>query len=265
VQREAPAGAVGPAVQREAPAGAGGPAVQAKALAGASVLEWERGHHDRSTVLAERALELYRGLGDGPGMVRALANLGYAAGAAGDLARARAHYEECLTVARAAGRERDVGIALGCLTDLSLRERSLDRAKRLGEEALAVARDQESRGVAQTNLGYVAIHDGRAADARALLRAAAETFSALGDAEVVSLALAGLAAVAASPEAAARLLGAADAHRVPAMAPDAFEPEVRERAARDARERLGDGAFEAAFAAGRALTLEQALELSRGS
>ena len=63
----------------------GSPAERAKALAGTSVLAWARGQHERSRALAEEALDLYRALDDGPGMVRALANLGFAATATGDL------------------------------------------------------------------------------------------------------------------------------------------------------------------------------------
>ena len=217
-------------------------APRAKALAGASGLAWARGDHERSQALAAEALALYRDLGDAAGTVKALANLGYAASSTGDLERARAHYEEALEIAE---RPRDRVVALNCLSDLALRARELDRARDLSEQALAAAVDEESAGVATFNLGYVALVDGRFADAASHLRAAAETFDALGDQETVALALDGLAiAIADRPDAAARLLGAAAARREAVGAAASFEDDLRERGAAAIRARAAPQAFD---------------------
>ena len=111
------------------------------------------------------------------------------------------------------------------------------------------------------NLGYVAIHDGRAGDARELLAEAAAIFDRLDDGDAVAIGLAGLAAVAPAPDAAARLLGAAQARRSASAHVDAFEPELPETAAREARAALGADVFEPAFAEGAGLALEDALAL----
>jgi predicted ATPase/DNA-binding SARP family transcriptional activator len=244
-------------------AGPGHTREHAHALAGASVMSWIRGDHARSATLAEQALALYRALDDNPGVVRALANLGYGALQAGDVDRARALYEECLEVARAGTSRRGVTVALNCLTELELRARDLLRARRVGEQGLALAReiaDTESTAVALMNLGYVAVLERRLGEARPLLREAAELFNALGDVEVTSQALDGLgAAHADEPALAARLLGAAAALRDDAGGAHDFEPQVREGAREHARAGLGEERFTAEYEWGRSAGLEAVL------
>jgi predicted ATPase/DNA-binding SARP family transcriptional activator len=210
------------------------PRDRARALAGAAGLA--RGDHARAQEFAHQALALYRELGDATGMVKALANLGYTAST---LDEARRHYEQALEVAEA---PRDRVVALNCLGDLALRARDLGRARELGEQALDAALDDESIGVADFNLGYTALLDGRREDAARHLREAAKTFDALGDQETVALALDGLALATDDADQAARLVGAADARRGAAVS---FEDELREAAHTRARERpraLAEGA-----------------------
>jgi non-specific serine/threonine protein kinase len=229
------------------------PAARAKALAGAAGLATTRRRYDRALALAAEALELYRELGDRPGMVKALASLGYAASLAGATERARAHYEEALAVAE---QPRDRVVALNCLGDLALQARELARARELAERALAEAVDEESEAVAIFNLGYTALLDGRPEDAAGHLRDAARRFDALGDEETVALALDGLAlAIADRPDAAARLLGAADARRAAVGAASSFEDELRARGAAGIRAT----ASPEAFAAGAAMALTELL------
>ncbi len=218
------------------------PRTRARALAGASGLAWGRGDHARAQDLAQEALALYRELGDTTGMVKSLANLGYTASATGDLERARAHYEEALAVADA---PRDRVVALNCLGDLALRARELDRARDLAEQALAAAVDDESIGVSDFNLGYIALLDGRHDDAATHLRRAARTFDALGDQETVALALDGLALTMTDhPDLAARLLGAAQSRREAVGAVVSFEDELRARGAAEIRARANAEAFD---------------------
>jgi predicted ATPase/DNA-binding SARP family transcriptional activator len=229
-------------------------APRAKALAGASGLAWARGDHERSQELAEAALDLYRTMGDAAGMVKALANLGYAASATGALDAARAHYEEALAVAE---QPRDKVVALNCLGDLALRTRDLARAQELCERARVESVDEESAAVAVFNLGYAELLDDRRAQAAAHLRAAAREFAALGDEETVALALDGLAlALADRPDAAARLLGAADARRAAVGGAVSFEDELRARGAAEIRAR----ASSEAYAQGATVPLEELLD-----
>jgi non-specific serine/threonine protein kinase len=113
------------------------------------------------------------------------------------------------------------------------------------------------------NHGFAALHLHRAADAVASLEQSVRICEQLEDTESVAYCLHGLAAVAelhGRSENAARVLGAADALRETigaSLAP--FEQGMHDRTARAARVALGQAQFDAAWTAGRALSLDEAV------
>jgi predicted ATPase/class 3 adenylate cyclase len=142
----------------------------------------------------------------------------------------------------------------------------LERAAASYAEAVALARqdgDQQGVALGLSNLGAVARMRGEVAQAEALGREALALFRDLGDLRACAGGLeelASTAGVARQGERAARLLGAAAALRETLDAPQAalWQAEV-EQEVTASRATLGEEAWVATFAAGRALSLEQAL------
>ncbi len=136
------------------------------------------------------------------------------------------------------------------------------RADALFEESLALNRASgytHSIAVNLTNLGLNALNQGHAATARAHLQESLVRVRDLGDKIGIAYNLQGMAGVAAlhaQPERVARLWGAAEALREVIGAPRQSEDE---QAVARARAQLDEAAWQAAWAEGRAMSLEQAI------
>ena len=149
--------------------------------------------------------------------------------------------------------------------DLALIERDYDRAIALFEEGIALRRRLgrgEGRGLL-SNLGFALFAQGRLAEARDPFRRGLELSLAVGAKEGATLALEGLAALAAvsgrDDSRAARLFGAAAASREETGTPLlGAEASVYERTLATLRERLGDPDFSSAIADGRWMSLDEA-------
>jgi non-specific serine/threonine protein kinase len=140
-------------------------------------------------------------------------------------------------------------------------------AHALYEECLALQREiGDKRGVAITliNLGLLASKEGDLAGLRSCLAESLTLCSALGEKSLTAYALEGFAELAQAqeqPERAVRMYGASDALRAAIGTPltlDEREEVERPLLAR-LRATLGEDAFESAWAAGHALTWEQAV------
>jgi tetratricopeptide (TPR) repeat protein len=143
------------------------------------------------------------------------------------------------------------------------------RAVALHEESLALRRELGDKwGIASSlgNLGLVAFERGDYARAVALLEEGLALARDIGAKHRVTECLEGLATVAGAldqPERAARLFGTADALRAALGAPlPPRERARREQAVAALRDALGEAAFAAAWAEGRALSLEDAVALA---
>jgi len=141
-----------------------------------------------------------------------------------------------------------------------------DQAAALFEEALAQSRARSNRFDTTWVLGYLGLTACAMGDAAAAAACSAEAiplWRTLQSPELVAEGMAVVATIAAhfgSPERSARLFGAADVLRD--RAGHAFTLPERaffERAQQSVRERLGDGAYAAAYDAGHLLTLDQAI------
>jgi non-specific serine/threonine protein kinase len=241
--------------------------VRAAALALAGYHTHHRGDYARARALHEASVTLWREVGDPGQLSGALTSLGLVYCLQGDLARAAALIREGLTLARTAGRGAGVS---RCLRDLSHVARAggdYPRARALLEESTAAARAAGEPWHAWrsgTWLARVAYLQGRHGEAAARLREAlADLQDLAGPSVAVADALEWLAAaVAPSGQAgrAARLYGAAARRRRDAgatrYAPDrpAYEQDVAKT-----RAQLSPQAFATAWAAGEAMTLEQAV------
>ncbi len=247
--------------------GEASPALRAKALKAAGFLTRYLGDYAAAHSLLEESLAMYRELGDKRGMALSLNNLGVVAGDQGDYERAVAFYEESLALSRELGAKDTIAMVLNNLAIVASHQRDFVAARSLYQESLGIfreLRDKRSIAVSAVNLGIVASHQGDYPAARSLLE---ESLSIqLESADKGSIcheldAFGILAAAQRQAERAARLLGAAEALREAIDAP--LPPS--ERASHDSdiagvRAALGEEAFATAWAQGRAMTLEQAIE-----
>jgi predicted ATPase/DNA-binding SARP family transcriptional activator len=251
-----------------APASAG--AMVAKALRSSSALALIQGDYALARDLVERALALYRSLGDRLGAARSLSNLGAILHAQGDLELAASTLDGCLRDCEQLDDARLVALARNNRGDVALSQRDFDTAAAHFEASLDVLRDLgDTSNIARGlyNLGVVAVEQGRVEAAQELLGEGIALSHELGDNEDVAWCLIGLAAVAAEtqrPEAGARMLGSTDnllAQIGAARKP--FEEDLYLRTRVKLLATLGDEPFALALAEGERLRLADAVRLSR--
>ena len=233
-----------------------------------------QGHLTRARRLGEESLALKRELGDQVSIATSLGMLGNIAFDQADYPAARTLLTESVAL------ERKAGYQLGLLTDLNnlgcvlLELGDAAGAQALIEESLALAEglgDKPGLGRALGNLGRIAADQGEYAQAIALQQQSLEQFWQAGYVREISQNLEDLAllhGVRGQADAAARLLGAAEAVRgVTGYRPPPADQARRERglAALRRQTQAAPDEWAAAYSAGRALTLEQAVQLAVGS
>jgi len=235
-------------------------------------LAWDLGDYARAVPLLDEALAIRREIEDRGGMAITLRLLGRVAYEQGNDAAARAAAEENLALFRALGDEHAVGHALDFLGVLARGQGDQQQATKLHQEGLAIfERIADKDGLAQAwlNLGRLALERGDWARATALCvesLAALHALGAPGDLPPHLDTLAGAALAAGQPERASCLLGSAQALRDATGVP--LRPSERAEYAATvaaARARLGDPAFNAAHATGRAMSLEQVVTHARAT
>jgi predicted ATPase/DNA-binding SARP family transcriptional activator len=231
-----------------------------------------QGDPDTAARLYEESLALSRQIGDRLGVVNALANLAGVVNAQGDHERARGLYEESLAYSREAGDKLGIAADLNNLANVVFDLGDYGRARALYEESHALYKeggDQYGQSLTLYNLGDLAIRMGDHERARSHLTEGLARARTLGDNARCAEYLERLALLAASrrePARAARLWGAAEAQREALEAPRApHEQAEHEQEVAGARAQLGEAAFAAAWGAGRALALEQAIAEALGT
>jgi hypothetical protein len=238
----------------------------ARALYGQARALIERGDDRLARVQMEESLSVARAAGDLGSIALILTDLGQLILRQGDYTTARVYSEEGMAVARAIKDRGYMAQALNNLGELSRCQGDDAKAEACYLESLALFRSQGSSvdiPRLHHNMAYVALHQGDLMRARALMIESLAAFRDQRSQRGVAECLAGLAAVALAYEdgtRAARLWGAAEALReaagVAMWAADQVEYE-RQRAALDAG--MDERALAAAWAAGRALSLDQAI------
>jgi predicted ATPase len=242
--------------------------VRAKALNAAGNLAFGQADYERARAVYEASLALGQTTDDPVRIGAALHNLGFMAAEQGDTVRAAALLEQSLTVAGGHDGPRNLAIRLTTLGDVVRQQGDLQRSKELLVEAVTIFRrygDALWLESALTNLGHVARDGGQWPEALECYTQALQigcTLSANYD-RGLARCLEALASVAIAREqapCAVRLLGAASRLRETMGAPVAPAALTRhEQAIGRARLALGEAAFAAAWAEGRAQTRDQAI------
>jgi non-specific serine/threonine protein kinase len=221
----------------------------------------------------EQSLALHRELGDLQNVAEAHMALGNIAADLGDAeaarslyAAARAAYEQSLSDLRALGDRWKLATSFNALGEVTRLLGDYAAARLLYEQSLALRRElDDRRGIAVSliNLGAIAHHHGDDREAAELFRQSLTLFHELDSTRGIVDCLAALGGVAGGsghPARAARLFGAAEALRAAFDSGIAY-PERREidRDVAAARAQLDEESFGAAWAEGRAMTLERAI------
>jgi len=186
-----------------------------------------------------------------------------------DLDEAVELYEESARLAREQGDTGIVTIAVNNLGTIAAYREDYERALELFEEALAINREGHDRhlvALALLNLGTTTWMLGDLERARELLRDGLAAAREIGQVDLIIGGFTALGVVYAreDPARAVRLLGRADALREETAFrnDDPVEQRIRDEAEAELRARLGEDAYAAAYAEGRALALEDALALA---
>lgn len=224
----------------------------------------------RAFELCQQSLVQFRRVGDRWGIALALNWMGLANLDQANYPTARLLLEEALGIYREIGDKWFIAQSLNRLGEVARSEGDYERAGPLYEESLRLFRElgfKWGRAMTQHNLGYVALWRGDTHHASALFGRSLTLNIEREDKQGIGSCLAGLAAVAqriGKPTQAARLYGSAEA---------VFQASGKTLAWADRREwdahseairaDLGALAFDAAWAAGQALSLEAAIAEAR--
>jgi predicted ATPase/DNA-binding SARP family transcriptional activator/DNA-binding CsgD family transcriptional regulator len=241
---------------------------RAKALAHAGWIAWERLDFERSTVLSEEALTLSRELGYKEGTAAALYSLGMVA--IHDQMRAEEAWElleNCLALRRELEDEVGAARTLQKLGLISVVRRDFERAQALYEEAIELVQktgDKVGRAVTLWLGGLASLGLGNHERVKSLCREGLGVARQIEHMHAVALILHVLGASAAevgSPIRSARLWGAAESMLdALGLGLGPAERYFYEPYFTVARTRLGEEAFEMAWAEGQSMTLEGAIE-----
>jgi tetratricopeptide (TPR) repeat protein len=225
---------------------------------------------ERAVMLLQESLMLARKLGleDGSAVVRL--NLGAAACLRGAFEQARSLLEESLPTLRRNGNRWLISENLIALGDAALFQGDYGQAREYYEESLSLLHDLGALGYIgfpPARLGLLTYLQGDTTRAGAVLREGLVLARDRGALWAVAACLEGLAALdgaGETAERAVRLFGAASALRetldVPLPQPE--HTLYYDQAVADLRTALGEEAFVAAWAEGRALSLEEAIALA---
>jgi predicted ATPase/Tfp pilus assembly protein PilF len=226
-----------------------------------------QGNYLQAKTHYQNSLELSRKLGNQRGIAMALANLGNVALEQGDYQSAKQAFEESLVIFRQLEAKTNIAVSLSNLGRVAHLLGDESQAQQFFAESLALHRELgDRRGIALVfgNMADALADQGMADEAARHYTESLTLFRALDDRAGIADTLEGLACASCArgqAERAARLFGAAEGLRATLGAP--LWPVYRASYDRDVaatRAQLGELAFGAAWAAGRALTLEQAID-----
>ena len=230
----------------------------------------QQGEYARASSLEEESLALFREMGHKEGIAVSLCSLAEVLFLTqDDPAKAHTLLEEDLVLCREMGYKEGIARALNLLGEVFLQQGDAVKACSLLEESMMLSRELGERDITWLLivLGKVTENLGDYPAARAYNEESLAIGRVGGDNLNTPFSLEGLAGVVAiqgDPPWAAQLWGAAEALREARGTP--IPPVYRagyERSVATARSQLGEKAFAAAWAEGRAMTLEQVLAAPR--
>jgi predicted ATPase len=246
------------------------PSAESRALVGAALMWYTQGELGRARPALDRALELALGAGDIDVAVQAENLSGHIEHALGNLNGARDRFTRCVEGFNTLAIPWGTGSALSGMASLAIASGDTAEADRLLDEATSVL--QHAGPWFLMPVLYVrailAVRRGNADEAIALLRDNLTRIRQLHDKFAFVYALVPLAAAAVlkgDDAWAARLLGARDAviERTGATVVDGPVHDLREKAEREGRARLGPDRWARAYAAGRTTSIDSAQDLYR--
>ena len=245
--------------------------LRARGLTLLSFIAYREGDYETAMDAAHQAVELAREIGNDLELANAIVGIGAVAAARGDHLEGVRRMEEARTVYRRIGNRSGEGVALANLGDFAASAGEHERAAELFREALDVfaeVHDAFGEAHARINLAAACVHLVRLDEAAEHARWCLRRYQRLGDDLGVGTGfqvMAGVALARADHDAAARLLGAADAARDAIGA--VLEPTERaehDRIHRELTQVLGAEEFDRRYAGGRATSTETALALALG-
>ena len=214
----------------------------------------------------EEALDIFRELGDRIGEGIGLLNLGGIAVRQGDYGSAEELFDQSLAIARSIKHQELESECEHNLGDLALRAGNLEAAEARFARALKICREAEDKrgeAIAVWSSGRVDAASGQHEAARKKFAQALPAFQTFGmNSEALDCVedCAELLRAAGHTDDAVRLRAAAAAVREALALQSPGGEAIRQRSLEAAREALGRAAFEAAWSAGRAWTLDDAIK-----
>ena len=241
--------------------------LRARGLWGLMASVYGSPENERLMALAEEGVELSREAGDRRTETYAAGMVGFAALQLGDLDRATEALEEALRLFRERGDDWGAAHILTHLAVVPIRRGDYPLAARYSEETLELTRrtgDRLAANIALNLLAQAALATGELGRADGFFRDALGLAFEASDRPNAARCLQGLAAVAEArggPRRAARLLGASEvlleSSGIPRYA--LVDQELHGRVADAVRGHLGERAWNAAWAEGRAMALDEAV------
>jgi DNA-binding CsgD family transcriptional regulator len=245
------------------------PAVRGKALSGLGWILLFRQDYARAIAVLEEAVALHKELGDESGAALALGNLGYAVLHGGFRERVPAFVEEGEALMRGDLDGHPRAFLRLILASAPIEEGDLDSAVSQLEESLALCRelgDMRVAAISLHTLGMIELLRGNLDRGAATLEEGARITRELKDRPGIAYhawALGEVNALRGRPVRAARLWGAAEALREQMgtyLSQFDLAQSRYEQGLADVRAALSEASFDAAWAEGRTMTSEQAIE-----
>ncbi|MDQ4004868.1 MAG: hypothetical protein M3135_01010 [Actinomycetota bacterium] len=254
------------------PSGQGRSRARAKALAGMGGIAWWHGDLMAVERSYEEALDIEREHGDAGGVAKALLNVAYLKSAQGDVEGTGLLLDQSLTLFREANDERGAAEVLSLKAGQDAMTGQVDSMIATVEEVVAIWRRTGDRFYLADNLiflGFAYSQGDRWADARAAILEALDIFLEVGSPTGILGSLFALSFDANNDgryEDALRLSGAVEALQegIGGGPPSGWLESLIGDPIAGARSHLPAEVADAALEAGRAMSLEQAVDLARG-
>ncbi|MCI0553219.1 MAG: tetratricopeptide repeat protein [Anaerolineae bacterium] len=232
-------------------------------------LATEEGDYESAPRFFQEALEIYKDTNNLRGIGEIYMQLGWAAMRTGDLHHAESHLGEFLNLAQQVGDPTNLAFAFSGLGEVTVRLGQYDRAITLLERGLELNRlrgDKWGTGTSLGSLGWAALRQQDFKRMRALLGESLSVRTEISDKGGIAWCLEKLAEAKhdeAQFEDAVKLFGFADALRAPigSVIDPADQPEYI-RIISGLQSALGVDAFAALWAEGKAMQLEEVIEVS---
>jgi len=241
----------------------------AQVLVTLGIMASDQSEFERAEASFRESEALYREMGDEPGAAQVLANRGVAAARQGEFEEARALYEESLALFEKQGHKTAVATLLNNLGALAGEAEDFESVRHYVERSLALREELGDKpGIAGSlhNLGAVAMDLGEYDEARKRLRESLELSRDIGDKYMQLHGLGRMARLAFVDGRVRRcvvLLAASLAIREAIGLPQPPIHQTQADELRDsARERMDPGEFQAAWEAGEAMGLAEAVSLA---